>query len=84
MRRVEIYSLYERLWHWLQAGAILLLTVTGMEIHAPDRLELVGFVAATRIHEAAALFTIANWFLALFTHLATGGIRQYLPTPEAG
>jgi thiosulfate reductase cytochrome b subunit len=82
MKRVVLYSLYERIWHWLQAGAIILLTVTGMEIHAPDRIGLLGFVGATRVHEAAALFTIANGFLALFTHLATGAIQQYLPTPR--
>jgi thiosulfate reductase cytochrome b subunit len=82
MRSVEVYSLYERIWHWLQAGAILLLTLTGMEIHAPDRLRLFGFMAALRIHETAALFTIANAFLSLFTHLATGAIREYLPAPQ--
>jgi thiosulfate reductase cytochrome b subunit len=82
MKRVELYSLYERIWHWLQAAAILVLSVTGMEIHAPERLTLLGFAAASQVHEAAALFTIANGFLALFTHLATGAIRQYLPTPR--
>ncbi len=82
MKRVELYSLYERIWHWLQAAAILVLSVTGMEIHAPERLALLGFAAASQVHEAAALFTIANGFLALFTHLATGAIRQYLPAPR--
>jgi thiosulfate reductase cytochrome b subunit len=82
MRRVELYSLYERIWHWLQAGAILLLTITGMEIHAPDTLRLFGFMAASQLHEATALFTIANGFLALFTHLSSGAIREYLPTPR--
>lgn len=82
MKRIELYSLYERIWHWLQAAAILLLTVTGMEIHAPDRLGLFGFSWASRLHEVAALLTIANGFLALFTHLATGAIRQYLPAPR--
>lgn len=82
MKRVELYSLYERIWHWLQAVAIIVLTITGMEVHAPDRLRVFGFVGASRLHEAAALFTIANGFLALFTHLATGSIRQYLPAPR--
>lgn len=82
MRGIEIYTLYERLWHWFQAAAILLLTVTGMEIHAPDGLRLFGFTTAVRVHEALALFTIANGFLALFFHLATGAIRQYLPAPR--
>lgn len=82
MRTVQIYTLYERLWHWLQAAAIVLLTLTGMEIHAPDRLKLFGFEGASTIHEALALFTIANGFLALFAHLVTGAIRYYIPAPE--
>jgi thiosulfate reductase cytochrome b subunit len=82
MKRVEIYSLYERIWHWLQAAAILLLSITGMEIHAPERIHLFGFKTSCWLHDTFALLTIANGFLALFTHLATGAIRQYLPTPR--
>lgn len=82
MKRVELYSLYERIWHWLQAAAIILLTLTGMAIHSPEHLPWIGFARAARLHEMAALFTIANGFLALFTHLATGAIRQYLPAPR--
>jgi thiosulfate reductase cytochrome b subunit len=82
MKRVVLYSLYERIWHWLQAVAIIVLSLTGVEIHAPDRLHVMGFAAASRVHEVAALFTIANGFLALFTHLATGAIREYIPAPQ--
>ena len=81
-RRVEIYSAFERLWHWLQALTILLLILTGFEVHWPDRLRVFGFSYATTVHEALALFTIANAFLALFYHLATGAIRQFLPEPR--
>ncbi len=82
MKRMELYTLYERLWHWLQAGTIILLSITGFEIHAPDTLHLFGFLWATRIHEVCALITIANGFLSLFYHLATGAIRQYIPPPK--
>ncbi|MBN1605412.1 MAG: cytochrome b/b6 domain-containing protein [Polyangiaceae bacterium] len=82
MRRTELYTLYERLWHWLQALVIILLSITGFEIHAPDTLHLFGFVWATRIHEVCALITIANGFLSLFYHVATGAIRQYFPPPK--
>jgi thiosulfate reductase cytochrome b subunit len=82
MKRVQMYSIFERSWHWLQALAILLLLVTGLEIHAPERVHLFGFPRATRIHEALALFTVANAFLSLFYHLATGAIRQFIPRPS--
>lgn len=79
MKRVYLYSAFERIWHWLQALTILLLLITGVEIHAPAKVHLFGFAHATFLHEALALFTIANAFLALFYHLATGAIRQFLP-----
>jgi thiosulfate reductase cytochrome b subunit len=82
MKRVYLYSAFERIWHWLQALTILLLLITGIEIHAPDRLPLFGFAHATVLHEALALFTIANAFLALFYHLTTGAIRQFFPQPR--
>ncbi len=82
MKRVEIYTAYERIWHWLQAATILLLALTGFEIHAPERVRLLGFAGATRLHEALALLLIANGFLSLFYHLATGAIRQYVPAPR--
>jgi thiosulfate reductase cytochrome b subunit len=81
MKRVQMYSIFERSWHWLQAIAIILLLVTGIEIHAPERLPLFGYARATRVHEGLALFTIANAFLSLFYHLATGAIRQFIPRP---
>ena len=82
MRRVEIYAVFERVWHWLQALTIIMLLVTGLEIHAPTTLHLLGFGRATWLHEALALFTIANAFLSLFYHLATGAIRQFFPQPR--
>lgn len=82
MKRVAIYTAFERVWHWLQALTILLLLLTGLEIHAPTSVRWLGFARATFLHEALALFTIANAFLSLFYHLATGAIRQFFPQPR--
>lgn len=82
MKRVQIYSAFERVWHWLQALTVVALLVTGLEIHAPSSIRLLGFARATWLHEALALFTIANAFLSLFYHLATGAIRQFFPQPR--
>lgn len=82
MNRVELYSAFERIWHWLQALTIVLLLLSGLEIHWPSRVHLLGFASATSLHEGLALFTVANAFLALFYHLATGAIRQFFPRPR--
>jgi thiosulfate reductase cytochrome b subunit len=80
-RRVELYALFERVWHWLQALTIVSLLLTGIEVHAAPGFAVLGFRRAVALHEALALFTIANAFLALFYHLATGAIRQFIPRP---
>jgi thiosulfate reductase cytochrome b subunit len=79
---VQVYSAFERLWHWLQAAAILGLIVTGIEIHAPGTVPGMGFQHAARAHEVLALVTVANAFLSLFYHLATGAIGQFIPEPR--
>jgi Ni/Fe-hydrogenase b-type cytochrome subunit len=82
VRRVYMYSAYERLWHWLQSLAILTLILTGLEIHMPGTVPILGFSAAVRAHNIVAFVVVINAFLAAFYHFASGAIRQYLPEPK--
>ena len=76
-----IYSPYERIWHWLQAAAILTLMLTGINIHNPQRFNLFGFALAVQIHNVLGFLLIANAFLGMFYYVTTGTIRQFLPQP---
>lgn len=78
---VYMYSTYERTWHWLQALAILLLLVTGIEIHV-TRVGVIDFALAVRIHNIVGFVVLANAVFAAFYHLASGEIRQYMPRPQ--
>ncbi len=78
---VYMYTAYERAWHWLQALAILLLLVTGIEIHV-TRVGILDFALAVRIHNVVGFIVLANALFAAFYHLASGEIRHYLPRPE--
>lgn len=82
VQRIELYSAYERIWHWLQAGAILLLVASGLAIHAPERFGWVSFALAVRLHNVLGFLLIANAFLGLFYYVTTGTIRQYMPEPH--
>ena len=82
MTRVLIYTIYERIWHWVQALGILTLLVTGMVIHWPDVVTLMSFPAAVTVHNVVGFVLLINGFLGLFYYLATGSIRQYLPEPR--
>ncbi|TAK10914.1 MAG: hypothetical protein EPO32_14000 [Anaerolineae bacterium] len=80
-RRVYMYSVYERFWHWLQTFTILILLVTGLIIHKPDMLGALWFNGVVIIHNVLAALLVLNAALSLFYHLVSGEIRQYIPRP---
>jgi thiosulfate reductase cytochrome b subunit len=81
VQRVYMYAVYERFWHWLQTGAILLLIATGLIIHRPDVFGAFSFRHVVAVHNVLAAILVINAALSLFYHLASGEIRQYLPRP---
>lgn len=80
--RYQLYSRYERVWHWLQAAAILVLLASGMSIHAPTWFPWFRFETAVSLHNVLGFLLIGNALLGLFYYLITGAIRQYLPEPR--
>lgn len=79
--QVYMYGVYERLWHWLQTFTISALLFTGLIIHKPDIFGAFSFRHVVLVHNILAGILVVNAFLALFYHLASGEIRQYLPKP---
>jgi thiosulfate reductase cytochrome b subunit len=82
VQEVYMYSMYERLWHWLQTIVILILLFTGLIIHKPDMFGLFSFSYVVQVHNIMALILVANAALAAFYHLASGEIQQFLPRPR--
>lgn len=80
MKRVYLYYKFERFWHWTQALLIIVMMITGFEIHGTYRL--FGFQTATRIHNVAAIALIILAAFAIFWHFTTGEWRQYVPTRQ--
>jgi thiosulfate reductase cytochrome b subunit len=81
LKRVYMYGMYERLWHWLQTMTILGLLFTGLVIHKPDTFGLFTFRGMVLVHNVLAAIVVINAALSLYYHLASGEIRQYLPRP---
>ena len=81
VKRVYMYSVYERLWHWLQTFVIFGLILTGLIIHKPEILGFLSFRGVVLVHNVLAAILVINATLALFYHLASGEIRQYIPRP---
>ncbi len=82
LKKVYMYTVYERLWHWLQTVAIMLLLFTGLIIHKPELFGAFSFRYMVQVHNVLAAILVLNAFLAAFYHFASGEIRQFLPEPR--
>jgi thiosulfate reductase cytochrome b subunit len=82
VQEMYMYSMYERLWHWLQTIVILILLLTGLIIHKPDTFGIFSFSYVVQVHNIMALILVANAALSAFYHLASGEIQQFLPRPR--
>lgn len=80
IKKVYLYTRFERFWHWLQACLIFLLAFTGFEVHGSYRI--LGFENAVVIHNYAAFTLIGLISFAIFWHFTTGEWRQYVPTTD--
>lgn len=80
MKKVYIYKLFERFWHWSQALLIFFLALTGFEIHGS--FTLFGFEHAVKYHNVAAISLIILIIFAIFWHFTSGEWKQYLPTAK--
>lgn len=76
--RIYIYKRYERFWHWSQALLIIVMLISGFEVHGT--YSLLGFEPAVRLHTLAAWLLLILWAFTIFWQFTTGEWRQYLPT----
>lgn len=80
MKKVYIYKIFERFWHWSQALLIFTLAFTGFEIH--NSYSLVGFETAIKVHNFTAWAFLVLIVFAIFWHFTTGEWKQYIPTTK--
>ncbi|MCX8145539.1 MAG: cytochrome b/b6 domain-containing protein [Azovibrio sp.] len=76
--RIYLYKRFERFWHWSQAALIIVMLLTGFEIHGS--YVLFGFAQAVRAHTLAAWTLLTLWAFTIVWQFTTGEWRQYLPT----
>lgn len=77
-RKVKIFGRFERFWHWTQAALIIVLMLSGFEVHGS--YDWFGFERAVDIHVVAAWSLVTLWVFAIFWHFTTGEWKQYIPT----
>ncbi|MBK9444051.1 MAG: cytochrome b/b6 domain-containing protein [Comamonadaceae bacterium] len=76
--RIYIYKRYERFWHWSQALLVIVMMVTGFEIHGS--YSLMGFQKAVQLHTLSAWTLLVLWAFTIFWQFTTDEWKQYLPS----
>ena len=79
---VEVYSFHDRVWHWIQALAILGLLGTGFALRFPELLPSGDLQTALDLHLGLAAFLCLNACLGLAYFVFGGAIRNYVPRPR--
>jgi thiosulfate reductase cytochrome b subunit len=80
MINIYLYTRYERFWHWLQTVSIVLLIITGFEVH--DSISLFGFQTAVEVHNFVGIAWLVAFAFFAFWVFTTGEWRQYIPTTK--
>ena len=78
IRRVKIFSLFERFWHWSQMALIMVLLFSGFGLHGVQHL--IGFETAVTLHTLAALLLLLLWAFSVFWLFTTKTWRHFIPT----
>jgi thiosulfate reductase cytochrome b subunit len=80
---VRTMTLTERLWHGVHALSVLLLTLTGFQIHFPKSFRLFGsFQAAQKLHAVFGIILVLDLCIWAVYQLSSRRIRYFLPNRE--
>ncbi|PIP07773.1 MAG: cytochrome B [Syntrophobacteraceae bacterium CG23_combo_of_CG06-09_8_20_14_all_50_8] len=78
--RIYLHPLLERIWHGIHALCILMLILSGAQIHWPEWVHIFGgFQNAISVHNCFGLIVVGAFFLWLFYNLISLRITHYLP-----
>jgi thiosulfate reductase cytochrome b subunit len=78
MSKSILYTTFERFWHWTQMALVVILLITGFEIHG--NFKVFGFEYAVRLHNSAAWLFLGLTAVTMFWMFAVGHWKVYIPT----
>ena len=77
---IQVFRIFERIWHWSQAASIFILVFTGLAIHGTH--DFIDFGTAVTVHTTVAIALLLLWAFATFWLFTTGQWRHYIPTTK--
>ncbi|WP_147822270.1 cytochrome b/b6 domain-containing protein [Salidesulfovibrio onnuriiensis] len=78
MKKIYLYSRFERFWHWVQGLLIILLLLTGFEVHGS--IDVFGFMDAVNLHNTIGITWLILFVFIVFWMFVTHEYKQYIPT----
>ncbi len=82
-QKLYLHPVTERIWHWIHAVLILLLILSGIQIHWPDSFGIFGsFANAISLHNWFGLLLVADFVLWLLYNLISKRISHYILRKE--
>jgi thiosulfate reductase cytochrome b subunit len=76
--KILLHPLIERLWHWFQALCIVMLIITGVVLHWPEKFSG-WFQWAVKWHNWFGIAAVIAFLVWLVYNLVTGRISHYFP-----
>ncbi|GAB3522076.1 cytochrome b/b6 domain-containing protein [Photobacterium alginatilyticum] len=76
-KTIVIFKRFERFWHWGQALLVLLLILTGLELHGV--MNLFGFQQSSTLHHWGGFLWMTIVVLIFTWVFTTGEWKQYVP-----
>jgi thiosulfate reductase cytochrome b subunit len=77
---VVMFTLMERIWHWVQAFSMVMLALSGISMHWPGAI--FGMDKAYKIHNLFGIIVTVNFVVWLIYMLVSKRIHYYLPKKE--
>ena len=78
--KIYLHPLVERIWHGIHALSILILILSGVQIHWPESINIFGnFQKAISVHNFFGLVVLGDFFLWFIYNLVSRRITHYLP-----
>jgi len=77
MKKIYLHPLALRIWHWVNALIIIILTITGIQIRIPGMASLRPQDPALLIHRYAGWAMVATWVFWLMYSLISGNLSRH-------
>ena len=80
MKKIYLYPLWLRLWHWFNALLFLVLILSGISLHYSDKNALiVPFDVSISSHNISGILLSFIYLFYIIFNISTGNIKHYIP-----